>query len=236
MADHTKLREKPVDDAPTGGPHVSKARATEPPAAARPRSPLPAPDKAAASYGFLFDANQQAFAGWSQAFSLFPGVSGVYLRRAFYRLMLPQCGEGACLTFGTVFSHPTTRIGRNVYAGTFCVLGDATLEDDVLLGSHVSIINGGAQHGIERLDFPVREQQGSFPRVTIGCDSWIGDRAIVMSDVGKHCVVAAGAVVTKPVPDYAIVAGVPARMIGSRARNEATARESFKKPGEVCIP
>lgn len=179
---------------------------------------------------------QQAFAGWSQAFSLLPGVSGVYLRRAFYWLMLPQCGEGACLTFGTVLSHPTARIGRNVYAGTFCVLGDSTLEDDVLIGSHVSIINGGAQHGIERLDIAVREQQGRFPRVTIGCDSWIGDRAIVMVDIGKHCVVAAGAVVTKPVPDYAIVAGVPARIIGSRAPNEATAAESFKKSGEVCIP
>lgn len=161
---------------------------------------------------------QQAFAGWSQAMSLLPGLTGVYLRRAFYRLALSECGEGACLTFGTVISHPTARIGRNVYVGAFCVLGDVTLEDDVLLGSHVSIINGGAQHGIDRLDLPVREQPGVFPRVTVGRDAWIGDRAVVMADVGKHCVVAAGAVVTKPIPDYAIVAGVPARIVGRRGQ------------------
>ena len=170
--------------------------------------------------GALAIGKQQAFAGWSQAMSLLPGLSGVYLRRAFYKLTLPQCGDGACVTFGTVISHPTARIGCNVYVGAFCVLGDVTLEDDVLLGSHVSIINGGGQHGIDRLGIPVREQRGSFPRVTIGQDTWIGDRALVMADVGEHCVVAAGAVVTKPVADYAIVAGVPARPISSRARGE----------------
>lgn len=159
---------------------------------------------------------REAFAGWSQAFSLLPGLCGVYLRRAFYKLVLAECGDGACITFGTVISHPSARIGRNVYVGAFCVLGDVTLEEDVLLGSNVSIINGGRQHGIERLDLPVREQPGEWPRVTIGRDSWIGDRALVMADVGRHCVVAAGAVVTRSVPDYTIVAGVPARIIGRR--------------------
>jgi virginiamycin A acetyltransferase len=158
----------------------------------------------------------QAFPGWSQAFALLPGLVGVYLRRAFYRLVLAGCGEGTCITFGTLFSHPTAQLGRNVYVGAFCVLGDVTVEDDVLIASHVSIANGAAQHGTERLDVPVREQPGMFPRVTIGCDSWIGERAVVLADVGRHCVVAAGAVVTRPVADYAIVAGVPARTIDSR--------------------
>jgi acetyltransferase-like isoleucine patch superfamily enzyme len=168
------------------------------------------------SLGALAVGKQHAFAGWSQAMSLVPGLTGVYLRRAFYKLVLPECGDGACITFGTVFSHPTARIGRNVYVGAFCVLGDVTLEDDVLLGSHVSIINGGAQHRIDRLDIPVREQPGSFPRVTVGQDSWVGDRAVVMADVGAHAVIAAGAVVTKAVPSNAIVAGVPARGHGRR--------------------
>jgi acetyltransferase-like isoleucine patch superfamily enzyme len=170
--------------------------------------------------GALVLGQQQAFAGWSQAMSLLPGLTGAYLRRAFYQLALPKCGPGACISFGTVVSHPTARIGRNVYVGAFCVLGDVTLEDDVLLGSHVSVINGGAQHGIDRLDVPVREQPGRFPRVTIGRDTWVGDRATVMADVGQRAVVAAGAVVTKTVPDYAIVAGVPARIRGYRGASE----------------
>jgi acetyltransferase-like isoleucine patch superfamily enzyme len=161
---------------------------------------------------------QKAFPGWSQAFSLLPGLSGIYLRRAFYRLVLPRCAEGACISFGTVFSHPTVSVGRMVYTGVYCCIGDVTLEDDVLLGSHVSIANGGAQHGTERLDIPVREQPGVWPRITIGQDTWIGDRAVVLADVGKHCVIGAGSVVTRPIPDYAIAVGAPAAVIRSRLR------------------
>jgi acetyltransferase-like isoleucine patch superfamily enzyme len=164
---------------------------------------------------------QRAFAGWSQAFSLVPGLLGVYLRRAFYRLTFPRCEADACLSFGTVFSHPTASVGRTVYVGLYCCLGDVTLEDDVLLGSHVSVMNGGAQHGIDRLDIPVREQPGNWPRVTIGRDSWVGDRAVVLADVGAHCVIAAGAVVCTPIPDYAIAVGVPARVVRYRTGRPA---------------
>ena len=62
----------------------------------------------------------------------------------------------------------------------------------------------------------MREQPGKWPHVTIGRDSWIGDRAIVLADVGKHCVIGAGAVVCSPVPDYAIALGVPARVVRYR--------------------
>jgi acetyltransferase-like isoleucine patch superfamily enzyme len=159
---------------------------------------------------------ERAFPGWSQLFSLLPGLTGSYLRRAFYRLALPRCGSGACLSFGVIFSHPTARVGQDVYVGPFCCLGDVTLEDDILLGSQVSIVNGGAQHGIERLDMPVREQPGTWRRITIGRDTWIGDRAVVLADVGKHCVIGAGSVVVKPIPDYAIAAGSPARVLRYR--------------------
>lgn len=159
---------------------------------------------------------QKAFPGWSQAFSLVPGFPGVYLRRAFYRLALPRCGPDTCVSFGTVLVSPEAELGRSVYTGVYCCLGAVTLEDDVLLSSYVSVLNGSAQHGIERLDIPVREQPGVWPRVTIGRDSWIGERALVMADVGKHCVVGAGSVVTRPIPDYAIAAGSPAKVIRYR--------------------
>src|SRR5262245_1065818 len=158
----------------------------------------------------------KVFPGWSQLLSLIPGLPGVYLRRAFYRLAFRRCASGAWLGFGTVFSHAGCAIGRSVYVGVYCCLGEVTLEDDVLIGSHVSIMNGSRQHGIERLDIPVREQPGVWPHVTVGRDSWVGDRAVVMADVGRHCVVGAGSVVTVPVPDYAIVVGVPSRVIGRR--------------------
>src|SRR5436305_1746670 len=166
--------------------------------------------------GALTAGRERSFPGWSQAFSLLPGTTGVYLRRAFYRLVLPRCASGSWIGFGTVFSHPTASVGRNVYIGINCCLGDVTLEDDVLLGSHVSVMNGGSQHGIERLDVPIREQPGTWVRVTIGQDSWIGDRAVVLADIGHHCVIGAGSVVTKPSPDYAIAVGSPARVLRYR--------------------
>lgn len=170
----------------------------------------------------LLLGRERAFPGWSQAMSLIPGLLGVYLRRAFYGLVLPRCAADACLSFGMLLSHPSTRIGARVYVGAYSLLGDVTLEDDVLVASHVSIVNGPSQHGIERLDIPIREQPGVWTRITIGRDSWIGERAVVMADVGKHCVIGAGAVVTKPIPDYAIAVGVPARVVRFRDEFDET--------------
>jgi virginiamycin A acetyltransferase len=157
---------------------------------------------------------EKAFPGWSEAFGLIPGLCGVYLRLAFYRLVLARCAPDVCIGFGTVLAHPGVRLGRGVYTGAYCSLGNVELGDDVLLASHVSITNGGRQHGIERLDVPIRMQPGVWIPVRIGEDSWIGEQAVVMADVGSHCVIGAGAVVTRPVPDFAIAVGVAAKVIG----------------------
>lgn len=159
----------------------------------------------------------RVFPGWSQLLSLLPGITGTYLRRSFYKRVLPYVGDDVWIGFATVFSSPSITIGENVYIGVGCMLGDVEIGDDVLIGSHVSVINGNRQHGIDRLDRPIREQLGEFPRIRIGRDSWLGDRAIVMKNIGDHCVVGSGAVVTKDVEDYLIVAGNPARQIGSRS-------------------
>lgn len=168
---------------------------------------------------------RRTFQGPSQLLSLLPGLTGAYLRRAFYSCVLARCGAGTHIEFGTILSHPTARIGTSVYIGPFCCLGDVTLEDDVVVASHVSIMNGSRQHGTERLDIPIRKQPGEYPRVTIGEDSWIGERAIVQAEVGKHCVIGAGAVVTKPIPDYAVAVGVPARIVRYRNQPDEAGRE-----------
>ena len=158
----------------------------------------------------------RGFVGYCQCAALIPGLSGQYLRRAFLRRVVRECGDDVCICFGTLFSHASIEFGDRVYVGPSCMIGSTTIRRDVLIGSNVSIINGNRQHGIESLDIPVREQPGEYMRITIGEDTWIGDRAIVMADVGKHAVVGAGSVVTKPVDDYAIVVGNPARKIGDR--------------------
>ena len=165
----------------------------------------------------LFFPKQRAFADFSQIFAIFPGILGEYARHAFYRTALSGCGTDFCVGFGTIFSHPGAKIGNRVYVGPYCVVGDVTLEDNVLLASGVSIANGAQQHGIERVDIPIREQPGEYPPRVIGEDSWLGERAIVLANVGKHCVVGAGSLVLEDVPDYAVVVGVPAKIVKYRS-------------------
>ena len=160
--------------------------------------------------------SEQAFPGWSQLMSLVPGKLGIYLRHAFYRSALKRCDEDACISFGTIFSHPNASVGKSGYIGNFCSIGDVQIGDDVLIASHVSIMNGCNQHGINRLDIPMREQIGVYEPVTIGCDTWIGERATIAANIGKHCVIGAGSLVLHPIPDYAIAVGVPARVIRDR--------------------
>lgn len=174
--------------------------------------------------------SSRVFPGFSETFALLPGIGGVYLRKAFYRLTLRECGDSAWIGFGTIISHAGTRIGNRVYIGAYCSIGEITIEDDVLLASHVSVTNGNGQHAIDRLDVPIREQLGTWPRVTIGRDSWIGERSVVMADIGDHCVIGAGSVVTRPIPDRAVAFGVPAKVarfrgdgpVGSATRHQRT--------------
>jgi acetyltransferase-like isoleucine patch superfamily enzyme len=80
----------------------------------------------------------------------------------------------------------------------------------------VHILSGLRQHGFENVDSPIKEQPGEFSQVTIGEDTWIGNGAIVGADVGKNCVIGAGSVVLKPIPDFSIAAGNPARVVKHR--------------------
>ena len=182
----------------------------------------------------LTQGSHRAFAGFSQGLSLIPGLSGIYIRHAFYRFVLPQCGDDIVVSFGTLLTHPATHLGRACYIGPFTTLGEVTVGDDALLGSYVSVINGGRQHGIDRLDIPIRDQPGQWPRVTLGADCWIGERAVVMADVGRGAVVAAGSVVTRPVPPFMIVAGVPARPIRCRTRLSASSSSPGDKDGTTA--
>ncbi|HBJ36409.1 MAG TPA: acyltransferase [Planctomycetaceae bacterium] len=152
----------------------------------------------------------------SQILSLLPGLTGSYLRVAFYRFTLEHCAPTATIGFGVLFSKAEARIGNHVYIGPRCLLGLVTLEDDVLLGPMVQIPSGPNLHGFERPDIPIRDQPGMPRRVTIGRDSWIGGGSVVLADIADQTVVGAGSVVTKPYPPRSILAGIPAKVIQTR--------------------
>jgi acetyltransferase-like isoleucine patch superfamily enzyme len=158
----------------------------------------------------------RALEGSTQTLSLVPGVIGDYLRRAFLSRVLGACSSSATVQFGTIFSQVGARLDANVYVGPRCHLGLVHLERDVLLAAGVHVPSGGATHGVADLDRPIRDQPGERRMVTIGEGTWIGSAAVVLADVGRHCIVGAGAVVTKPLPDFAVAGGVPARVIRDR--------------------
>jgi virginiamycin A acetyltransferase len=174
----------------------------------------------------MFVDADKAFHGASQRAALWPGIVGEYRRREFYRLTLDECSDDCCLSFGTIFSKRHARVGRRAYVGTHCNLGLVTLGDDVLLASGVDVLSGSGQHHFEDPEKPVREQGGEFKRVSIGFDTWIGNKTVVMADVGSRCVVGAGSIVTGPLPDRSVAVGVPARIVGERGARARPARET----------
>lgn len=155
-------------------------------------------------------------AGFSQFLSLFPGQTGNYIRKCALHFILTECSIDCLISFGVVLSHQDTEIHQGVYIGPQCNVGMSRIEANCLLGSGVHIISGKKQHNFDDLDTPIREQGGHFEKITIGEDTWIGNGALVMGNVGKKCIIAAGSVVTQDIPDYSIVAGNPARIIKSR--------------------
>jgi acetyltransferase-like isoleucine patch superfamily enzyme len=157
-----------------------------------------------------------AFRGAVQFLSLLPGLPGVYLRGAFLRQTLAGCHPSARVEFGVLLSEPGAVLGEGVYVGPRCILGLVRLEKDVLLASGVQVPSGAKTHRFDDPDVPIRDQGGELTTVTIGEGAWVGAGAIVLADVGKGTVVAAGSVVAKPLPEFVVAAGVPAKVVRPR--------------------
>ncbi len=160
--------------------------------------------------------DRRIFRTFSQCYALIPGLLGEYLRLQFYRLALRSCSESCCISFGTIFSTADVELHDNVYIGAYCIIGRARIGRDTLVASRVSIVSGIHQHGIERTDVPIREQEGVFEEIHIGEDCWIGEAAIVGAHIGAHAVIGAGCVALHEVEPYAVMSGNPATLIKSR--------------------
>jgi acetyltransferase-like isoleucine patch superfamily enzyme len=111
------------------------------------------------------------------------------------------------------------RVGRRSCVNHYCFVngaGGVELGDDVMLGTHTVILS--SEHSFDDVTVPMGRQPSRFRPVVIEDDVYIGAHVTVLAGVriGTGAIVAAGAVVTRDVPPYAIVGGVPAKQIGSR--------------------
>lgn len=136
-------------------------------------------------------------------------------RRFVYRLFGIKIGKGSTIHTKARFYDP-----RNIIIGEDTIIGEGAVLDGrakLTIGNHVDIASEvmiyNSEHDIESGDFKAKDGP-----VRIDDYVFIGPRVIILPGVtvGKGAVVAAGAVVTKDVPPYAIVGGVPAKIIGER--------------------
>ena len=179
-------------------------------------------------------------------FSKYRGEEGAFeaqLRRILFRAMCRQAGHGVRVEPEVVLKHPETmEIGDSVFIGAqtmiqgrfdgTCRIGNhvwigphsyfdarsLVLEDYVGWGPGAKVL--GSSHTGSPIDLPIIVTELKIEPVSVGYGADIGTNATLLPGVhvGAHSIVGAGAVVTTDVPDYSIVAGVPAKVL--RYRNE----------------
>ncbi len=161
---------------------------------------------------------------------------GAYLDEGVYLHACPQgidIGDRTLVMHGSVLHvynfrglpHSGIRIGSDSLVGEYNVLrgqGGITIGDRVFTSPMVQIL--AVNHVFDDPSRPFTEQGITAEGITVEDDVWIGSGAILTDGirVGKGSVVAAGAVVSKDVPPYSVVAGVPARVVREINQNSPT--------------
>jgi maltose O-acetyltransferase len=137
-----------------------------------------------------------------------------HVRRLFYRLVGIKIGAGSTIHTGCRFYDFKIEIGNDTIIGEKALLDG---RDKIIIGNHVDIASEvmiyNSKHNIEDENFFAKNAP-----VVIEDYVFIGPRTIILPgvNIGTGAVIAAGAVVTKDVPPFAIVGGVPAKIIGER--------------------
>ena len=126
-------------------------------------------------------------------------------------------GRGVSVAPGAIIRCPKNQIGSNIFIGLYDYLnGNVTVGDNVLIGPHCSLSAGNHKFDPKTGWFSARTEPDGDDSIVIGAGSWLAANVTVTGGVklGKCNLVCAGAVVTKSTPDYAIMAGIPAKQVG----------------------
>jgi acetyltransferase-like isoleucine patch superfamily enzyme len=157
------------------------------------------------------------------------GVANVlppFMRRLIFKLSFKAFGTGSVLDYGSYVRYPwKVSIGNGTIVNRGCRFyasygirdAEIVIGDNVAVGPEVSFCSAGHDHGTIALD-------DTAASIFVHNHAWIGARATLLHGVtiGEGAVVAAGAIVTKDVPPWTIVAGTPARVIKERTLRGAS--------------
>jgi len=136
-------------------------------------------------------------------------------------------GGGVFISRATILSCKggSIEVGDSANLGIGCVIlseSRVTIGDSCLFAAHCYLVAGG-NHDFSRTDIPII-QQPSLSRggIHIQQNVWLGARVTILDGVtiGRDSIVGAGAVVTRDIPPFSIAAGVPARIVRTRASGE----------------
>lgn len=145
------------------------------------------------------------------------GIFSKRFRGLCGKLILCKCGKNVNIYPHGKFSS-SVELGDNSDLGLRCQInGKVVIGNNVIMAPDVAIYT--VNHNTARTDIPIKYQGNTEEKpVYIGDSCWICARVIILPGVkiGKGCVIAAGAVVSKDVPDYSVVAGNPAVIVKNR--------------------
>ena len=153
------------------------------------------------------------------------GIIWRFFRGVVCRPLFLSCGTGVNIEHGAFFgSGHTISIGSNSGIGINARIEQrTTIGADVMMGEEVMIFTRNHQTASAHIPMAAQGFEDYQP-VSIGDDVWIGARAIILSGVrvGRGSVIGAGAIVSKDVPEGAVVVGNPARVIRNRYTRSET--------------
>ena len=140
-----------------------------------------------------------------------------WVRRFYYKLCGVKMGKGVKIDMGAYMMAPRRLvIGEFTHCNRGCLIdarGGIKIGNSVSISHRVVLMTGS--HDMDSVNF-----LGRFKPIVVADYVWLGVGAIILQGVhvGEGAVVAAGAVVTKDVPPFTVVGGIPARVIGRRQR------------------
>lgn len=161
---------------------------------------------------------QQAFTMFAEGFSMVPGFIGYLSRACYYKQTLAKSHIDFFTAFGTYLSKIECEINENVKIGGRTTIGLCKIGKNTVIANSVSVISGRRQHNFDDPNASVAGET-QFQKLEIGENIFVGEKSIVMANIGDKAIIGAGSVVVKDIPPFSIAVGNPCKVVKTREKS-----------------